>query len=184
MPVQSYFSVVRRYWKLLAAITLIPTVIAVIMVLFVIPPLYEGKTTVIVPLMRASSLLRQSLSNLDVPMSGMANVLEAAPTVYNYIAIIESRSLAQKVYDYLLNEKGIDLLPTYPKIARDPDIPTREEKLLALAGRMQKRVQVDDSNRGVAEVTYRHTDPLIAAEVANAYVSQTLAFLNDLNHST
>jgi polysaccharide biosynthesis transport protein len=183
MPTYSYFSVVKRRLKSLLAVTFIPTILAVILVQWVITPIFEGKTTVIFPLQRASSFMRRSLSEMDLPISGMSSLLDTSPTMYNHIAIIESRTLALKVNDYLKTEKNIDLLASYSEIADDPKL-NDEEKLNALAGRMQKRVQVKDADRGTADVTYLHRDPNIAAETANAYVTETLAFLNALNQHT
>ena len=183
MPVQSYFSVVGRRWKVLLAVCLIPTFIAVVLVQWVVKPMYQGKTSVIFPLKRASTFMRRSLSEMDIPVSGMASLLDTTATLYNHIAIIESRTLALRVYKYLRSEKNVDLLASYKKIAEDPKL-NDEEKLLALAGRMQKRVNVDDANRGVALITFLHQDPVIAAETANAYVTETLSYLNEINQAT
>ena len=182
-PVVSYFTVVRRYWKLLSAIALIPTIIMAIIAMFVMTPVYQGKTSIILPLQRSSSLLRRSLSDLNVPISSMSSLLDTSPTLYNHIAIIESRNLAIRVYNYMLNEKGIDLVETYPDIARKTNL-TQDEKVLKLSGRLRKKVKIDDTDRGLGVITFLHTDPVIAAEVANAYVNQTLVFLNDVNRAT
>ncbi len=182
-PPQSYFSVVIRYWKLLALITLVPTVASLILVFFILTPVYEGKVSVIFPLQRASSFMRRSLSEMDLPVSGMSRLLESSATLYNHIAIIESRTLARRVYERLKEDEGIDLLATYKDIGRDRDL-TEDEKLRAVYRRMQKRVDVDDRDRGVAIVTFLHTDAAIAADVANTYVGETLAFLNEVNQST
>ncbi len=182
-PVQSYFSVVKRHWKLLAIVTLIPTLLAVILVFLVLTPVYEGKTSVIFPLKQSASFMRRSLSEMDLPISGMSSLLTSTPTLYNHIAIIESRALAIRVYNYLRNEKGIDLLQTYEDILNDPDLDD-DRRLRAVAKRMQKRVDVDDVNRGMAVITFLHTDAVTAAEIANAYVNETLAFLNEINQTT
>jgi len=182
-PARSYFVVLRRYWKLLAAITLIPTIGAVLVIYLVLTPVYEGKASVIFPLGRASSFMRRSLTELDIPISGMTGLLDVTPTLYNHIAIIESRTLAERVYRYLRDEKNIDLMQTYPKLMRDPDL-TDEQRLRRVFKIMQKRVKVDDKDRGLAIISFLHTDAEIAAEVPNAYIQQTLAFLNEVNRST
>lgn len=184
MPVQSYLAVVARHWKLLVVITVIPTIVALILVLFILRPVYEGRASVILPLKRATSFMARSLSQLDIPIAGMSSILDPIGTIYNHIAILESRTLALRVYDYLLKEKNLDILATYPDILKDPDLDTQDKKLVAMAKRMQKRVRVDDADRGLAEVVFLHTDPVIAAEVANAYVTETLNFLNNLQQTT
>jgi polysaccharide biosynthesis transport protein len=183
MPIQSYLSVVGRRWKLLLAFILIPTFIAVVMVQWVVTPVYQGKTSVIFPLKKASTFMRRSLNDMDIPVGGMSSLLDTSATLYNHIAIIESRTLALRVSKYLKTEKNIDLLSTYKKIAEDPDL-NDDEKDLALAAKMQKRVHVEDADRGIAEITFLHSDPNIAAATANAYVNQTLSFLNELNQAT
>jgi uncharacterized protein involved in exopolysaccharide biosynthesis len=180
---QSYFAVVGRRWKLLALISLIPTALSVILVMFIVRPVYEGKTSVVFPLKRSSSFMRQSLSEMDIPVGIMTGIMDTTPTLYNHIAIIESRTLALKVAEYLKSEKDIDLLSTYPDILRNRDYRTDEERMRALAERMQKRVRVDDADRGLAVIIFLHTKPGIAAETANAYVEMTLKYLNELNQT-
>jgi uncharacterized protein involved in exopolysaccharide biosynthesis len=182
-PARSYLTVVFRYWKLLAAITLIPTVLAVTLVFLVLTPVYEGETRIIFPLARASSFVRRSLTEMELPVTGIRSLLETAPTIYNHIVIIESRTLARRVYEYLKSEKNIDLVLTYRGILNDDKL-DEEGRLRAVYGRMQKRVHVDDRERGMAIITFVHTDATVAAEVANAYVSETLGFLNEVNRST
>ncbi|HDS30934.1 MAG TPA: hypothetical protein ENN67_07830, partial [Firmicutes bacterium] len=181
IPPQSYFVVIGRRWKLLAIVTLIPTLLAMILVFFILKPVYEAKASVVFPLKRASSFMRQSLAEMDIPVGIMAGIMDTTPTIYNHIVIIESRTLALRVADYLKNEKNIDLLSTYPDIIASRDYTTDEERRRALAERMQKRVRVDDPERGLAVVIYLHSDPKIAAETSNAYVAVTLSFLNELN---
>jgi uncharacterized protein involved in exopolysaccharide biosynthesis len=113
----------------------------------------------------------------------MSGILESTPTVYNHIAIIESRTVALRVYNYLKQSRGIDLLDTYDDIAKDPSLDTEELRLNAVAGRMQKRVHVNDADRGMAEITFRHTDREIAAATCSAYVTETIDFISDLNKS-
>jgi len=181
-PAQSYFSVVGKYWKSLTLITIIPTIIVVLLVFLVLTPLYKGKCSVIFPLKSASSFMRASLTELDIPVSGMSQLLNTQPTLYNHIAIIESRTLAERVYNYMLSEHGVDLLPTYPKIAESDR--SEEQKMQRLFTQLKKKVDVDDSDRGMAVVTFIHKDAEISAMVANAYVTETLAFLNEVNQST
>ncbi|MCX6646722.1 MAG: Wzz/FepE/Etk N-terminal domain-containing protein [bacterium] len=182
-PVQSYFTVIRRHWILLAAITLIPTLVAVVLVFFILKPVYEGTTKLIFPLQAASSFMRRSLSEMDMSFVGMSRLLDSSSAVYNHVAILESRTIAVRVYNYIKDEKGIDLAETYPEIMRGRDL-TEEERTEKVAELMQKRIGVYDANRGVAMVSYLHTDPALAAEISNAYVEQTLAFLNELNRNT
>jgi len=184
-PARSYFSVVARHWKLLALITIIPTILAIIMVFFVLTPVYEGKTTVIFPLKQSASFMRRSLSDLDIPISGMSSLLSGSPTLYNHIVIIESRNLAERVYNNLLNEHGIDLIDTYPKIQNSREVRDHPERLMRkIFKKMTKRVDVGDLDRGMAVVKFVHTDPEIATLVANTYISETLAFLNEVNRNT
>jgi uncharacterized protein involved in exopolysaccharide biosynthesis len=182
-PAQSYFLVVARYWKLLAIITLVPTILAVCLIAFVLRPVYRAEASVIFPLRRASTFMRRSLSEMDVPVTSMASIMESTASLYNHIAIIESRTLALRVYETLKQEKALDMMSTYPDIATDPKR-SEGDKRRSLAGRMKKRVHVDDVNRGLAVVSFMHTNPEVAAAVANAYVDETLGFLNDLNRST
>ncbi len=182
--IQSYFGVVQRYWKVLLAVTLIPTLTMVIVLLFFISPVYEGSTSVIFPLGRSSSFMRRTLAEMDIPVSGMAGLLDSSPTLYNHIAIIESRTLALRVNDFLQENEGIDLFQTFPKLVRDDELDTVEDQRRALAKRMMRNVVVDDLDRGMAVVKFAHTDPEIAALVANTYVTETLAFLNEINQIT
>lgn len=182
-PVQSYLLVVKRHWKLLAVITLIPTAIALVLVFFIFTPVYKGTTNVIFPLQTATSFMRRSLSEMDLTYVGFSRLLDTTGTIYNHIAILESRTLALRVYNYLKEEKGIDLTTTYPELWQKREI-TDEERVQKLTRIMQKRISVYDTNRGIAEVSFMHTDPALAADVANAYVEQTLAFLNELNRNT
>jgi len=182
-PVQSYLGVVQRRWKLLLAITLIPTVVMIFLVYFVLTPVYEGKTSVIFPLKSSTSFMRRALTEMDIPVSGMQNLLTNIPSLYNHIAIIESRTLAERVYYYLLNEKDIDLLQTYDKILHDRKLDD-EHRMRAVFKLMQKRVRVDDKDRGMAVITFVHTDPVIAAETSIAYVNETLAFLAEVNRNS
>jgi len=184
-PARSYFSVVARHWKLLALITLIPTILAVITVFFILKPVYEGKITVIFPLKQSASFMRRSLSELDIPISGMSGLLSSSPTLYNHIVIIESRNLAIRVYNYLKNEHNIDMLDYYDDLKRDPEVRGDPERLMQkVYKRMQKRVDVGDLDRGMATVSFAHTNAEVAAITANAYISETLVFLNEVNRET
>ena len=181
-PVQSYFTVIRRQWKLLAAITLIPTVLALVLVFFFLTPVYEGTTRVIFPLQTASSFMRRSLSELDLTYVGMSRLLDSSSAIYNHIAILESRTLALRVIDAIKDEQGVDLATTYPELWKKEI--SDEVRLQKLAALMQKRISVYDTNRGVASITFLHTNPALAADISNAYVDQTLKFLNELNRNT
>lgn len=161
---------------------MIPTLLMVILVFFVLIPVYEGKTTIIFPLKTASSFMRRSLSEMDIPLMGMSRLLDTSTTLYNHIAILESRTLALQVNNFLKTEKGIDLLSTYPELRKKKDL-TDEELLYKLAKIMQDRVQVSDTNRGMATISFLHTDPRIASETSTAYVMETLRFLNELNRN-
>jgi len=181
----SYFSIVARHWKLLALITLIPTILAIIAVFFILKPVYEGKTSVIFPLKQSASFMRRSLSDLDIPVSGMSSLLSASPTLYNHIVIIESRNLAARVYNYLKTEKNVDMLDYYEDIRDDSELKEDPERMMqAVYKRMQKRIEVSDLDRGMATVIFTHANPEIAAIVANSYITETLDFLNEVNKNT
>ncbi len=181
---QSYFAVVGRRWKPLAIICLVPTILAVILVMFILKPVFEARASVVFPLKRSSSFMRRSLQEMDIPVGIMSGIMDSSPTLYNHISIIESRSLAMRVNQYLLDEKDIDMLATYPDILDDPEYETDEERLRALAERMQKRIRVEDADRGLAEIVFLHNRPRVATEVANGYVTMTLRFLNEINQSS
>jgi uncharacterized protein involved in exopolysaccharide biosynthesis len=113
----------------------------------------------------------------------MASIFDTEPTLYNHIVIMESRNMAMRVRQYLIDNAGFDILDTYRDI-KNKDVDSEDDRLRKLTERMMKRVNVEDSDRGAAKIQFLHHDPDIAAQVVNAYIQTTLDYLNEINHDT
>jgi uncharacterized protein involved in exopolysaccharide biosynthesis/Mrp family chromosome partitioning ATPase len=170
----------RDYWSILLhrrifvlSIFCAVPLIAVIVV-FLLPKIYQGKTTLL-PLVKPAMGMPGALSELtgSLPFGSFGS---NNPTEH-ILAILNSRTLAEDVIE------SLNLLPqlfptqwdTNKQQWQVADPPTMYNAVRLLRERVSI---VSDTQTGVVSITAEHTDPKLAAAIANQYIYALQRILN------
>ncbi len=172
--VAAVLKVVGRRWLLIAVIVLAAMIITFLINYFVLERTYEAGVKIIYPLKRGSGFIKSNLGALDIPIRGFQTLLETEPTIYNHIAIIESRTVREMVVDEL------DLTNYYKKLKGKDE----EEKRIRAVRRLGHATTVNDSIKGAVIVNVKDRDAAMAAKVANTIVDKTTQYLVELYQET
>ena len=124
---------------------------------FLLPPVYEARSTVLI------KLGREYLSNPEMGNTRAMLSLEQQEVLNSEIQILNNRELIEKVVTLLKVET------LYPKLAKKPTskISPREASIL----QVEKDLTVSGVKKSnVIEVSFRHEDPRVAAKVVNLLV--------------
>lgn len=160
LPLSHYFWILRRrLWKLIAFVAAV--VLATAIVSLRLTPVYESVATLYVDRQEAKGVVGQ-----DAQVTGYSN-LDAESFLASQIRMVQSDSVVRPVaqkFDLLEREKQI----------RDPaDAPRAKDAPIVL-----KQLRVTrPPNTYLLQVSYRSTDPQLAADVANgvavSYIEHT-----------
>ena len=167
IDLREYVAVVRKHYKLIIKITLGFTILA-LLVSFVLPSVYEGKTTILI---RNSSSSSSSLSQY----SGLASLVGvklpgAAVTSDDLIDVLQSNSVAEKVLD------DLDL------VHRIKGWDSTNLERQQLVDRVKKMIRKPKKPNGsVMEFIASANDAQLAADLANEYVIALSYYWNILN---
>jgi len=172
--ISTVLNVVGKRWLLISIIVLGVMVVSVIINYFFLPRAYEAKVKFIYPLKRGAGFIKANLGALDIPIRGFESILEAEPTVYNHIAIIQSRTVSEMVVDKL------DLTNYYENLRG----PKPEDKRRQAARFLRMRMTINDSIKGAVVISIRDRSPRMAADMANAVVDATSDYLTELYQET
>lgn len=160
IDLRQYIAVLKKWRGVIAMITLCAVATAAILSFFVLPPVYETKTVVMVA-QPVSSPEKASGAREDNSLESVINRLASIPlmTMNTYVAQVKDYNLMQRVID-ALGEKGEGLAP--------------RGLLSAVEAKALK-----DTN--LIEITVRHTDPVLAADIANTLRQEFLAYVSKNN---
>ncbi|MEW6048458.1 MAG: Wzz/FepE/Etk N-terminal domain-containing protein [Bacillota bacterium] len=152
--------VLRKWAWVIALITVVAVISAAVLSYFVLDPVYEAQVTLMVtqalPTTQPGGQPLQG-QGLDQLMSVLARLPQM--TLNTYVGQLTSESLMQRVLDAL-------------------DLDRQGYTARSLAGLVQAK-NIKDTN--LIQVTVSHTDPHLAAEIANAVSRQFVEFVSEQN---
>lgn len=157
IDLRQIFAVLKKWRKIIIAITLLAVLTSGIMSYFVIDPVYEANSMLIVTMPGTANQQTAETDDLE----SVINTVSRMPlmTMNTYVGQLTSDTMCQRVLERLgLAEKGYT---------------TRN-----LAG-MIKAEAAKDSN--IIMLKVQHTNPRLAADVANALGEEYLAYLSERN---
>lgn len=158
IDLRQVFGVLKKWRKVIIAITLLALLTSGIMSYFVISPVYEANSMLIVTMPDTAN--QRAAAETD-DLESVINTVSRMPlmTMNTYVGQLTSDTMYQRVLESLgLGEK---------------DYTTRN-----LAG-MVKAEAAKDSN--IIMLKVQHTNPRLAADVANALGEEYLAYLSERN---
>lgn len=156
-------------WKYtIISVTLICMFLSGIVSLFFIDPVYEA-TAMVAPA-SASTLANQNNISYLVTGDDFDRITDSKKISDSLDSIIKLTQVDVSRYTALLTSNHI-LWCTIKEL----DLKTTPAKL---KGQIRVETNKDD---GVSQVTVSHTDPAMAAQIANTLINQTAAYLKDLN---
>lgn len=150
IDLRQYLEVLIRRWKWIVALTLIPALVAAAISFFVLQPTYEAKALVLITGPRY--LLR-----FDPRVETISDIATAYKA---YPSLATSDDLLKQVLDIL-----------------DPPLPGNEGSLQALRGKVSASTGADPS---LLELKATNGVPQQAAQVANTWAGQYVAYVNEL----
>ncbi|HCF70882.1 MAG TPA: hypothetical protein DER33_04715 [Syntrophomonas sp.] len=153
----AFLKVLKKRFGLIAAITLFFAVVGAALSYFVLPPVYEAKTTI---------LVTQATQHLQAPnqKDDFSTILQSVAripvlTMSTYVEQVKSEILLQRVIKRLnLGEQGVTVR--------------------SLAARVNVSVGRDSN---FIEVSVRDRDPNLAVEITSAIAGEYLLFMNEKN---
>lgn len=173
--VSTLVRVVGKRWLLIAIIGLVSMIITFCINFFLVEPTFQAQAKIIYPLKRGAGFIKSNLGALDIPMKGFHTILDVEPTIYNHVAILESRSVREKVVDKL------NLVEHYGKLLKSKD----ENKKRRGAVKLLKRaMSINDAVKGAVVIRVKDHDPVKAAEMANELIYATEEKLTELYNET
>ena len=158
-----YWRVIRKRWKVIAAVFLTSVVAAAVFSLLKIP-IYQAKTTI----MRIESWEGWASAALR-KLGSIPFVHGMAPSIYadKLVAVLESRTMAEDVI------QALDLMKVFFEEPWD--------KPLTLQDAVRSLIGITDitENKGLINISVEYKDPKNAADIANQYTVELQAFLTE-----
>jgi capsular polysaccharide biosynthesis protein len=156
-------------WKYtIISVTLICMFLSGIVSLFFIDPVYEA-TAMVAPA-SASTLANQNNISYLVTGDDFDRITDSKKISDSLDSIIKLTQVDVSRYTALMTSNHI-----LWRTIKELDLKTTPAKL-----KEQIRVETNKDD-GVSQVTVSHTDPAMAAQIANTLINQTAAYLKDLN---
>ncbi len=152
-----YLKILKKRRVLIALITLLAVLTSGILSFFVLPPVYEAKTLLLVT---QATDKQQMISQRD-DLDSIVNTISRIPvlTMNTYVGQAKSEALLQRVIDKL-------------------DLAERDYTTRNLAQQINATA-AKDSN--LIEVTVNNTDPALAADIANTLSQEFLELISEKN---
>jgi len=160
IDLRQIFEVLKKWRRVIIIITLLAVFTSAIMSYYVIDPVYEARSMLLVTMPAANQQQSVSLQNQD-NLESVINTMSRLPlmSMNTYVSQLTSDTMYQRVVDRLeLDEQGYT--------AKN------------LAGMVKAEV-AKDSN--IIELKVQHTDPRLAADVTNALGEVYLEYLSERN---
>ncbi len=159
IDLRQIFEVLKKWQRVIMIITLLAVFTSAIMSYFVMDPVYEAKSMLLVtmPAANQQSVNLQNQNNLESVINTMSRL--PLMTMNTYVSQLTSDTMYQRVVDRLkLDEQGYT--------AKN------------LAGMVKAEV-AKDSN--IIQLKVQHTDPRLATDVTNALGEEYLKYLSERN---
>lgn len=152
-----YLKVLKKRRALIALVTLLALLTSGILSFFVLPPVYEAKTLLLV----TQATDKQQMVSQQNDLNSIVNTISRIPvlTMNTYVGQVKSEALMQRVIEKL-------------KLAE------RNYTTRSLAQQI-KATAAKDSN--LIEVTVSNTDPGLAADIANTLSREFLELISEKN---
>ncbi|TYO93253.1 GumC family protein [Desulfallas thermosapovorans] len=158
IDLRQIFGVLKKWSKVIVIITLLALLTSAVMSYFVMDPVYEARSMLLVTMPVGNQPASLQSGN---DLESVINTISRLPlmTMNTYVSQLTSDTMYQRVVDKLnLDEQGY--------------------KAKNLAGMVKAEV-AKDSN--IIELRVQHTDPRLAADVANALGEVYLEYLSEKN---
>ncbi|MBI1920749.1 MAG: lipopolysaccharide biosynthesis protein [Geobacter sp.] len=153
---RDFLSVLFRY-KLTVVIVLVAIVITVTLISFLLPPVYEAKSTILV------KFGREYINRPEVGDSRPLMSLNQEEVINSEIQILTNHDLIAKVIT------TITIAKIYPELAKQP--PSKMAPLETAVLEFEKKLTVEGVRKSnVIRISFRHEDPQISAMAVNLLV--------------
>lgn len=157
ISLRELIEILLKGWKLIAIITVVCVFAAGVFSFFIIEPTYEATTTLM------ASFATEKIVNLQKSSDNIEGILDSISsypvmTIQTYKEQIKNPEILQKTID----ELGLD----------------KEEYSLRKLANMIELGTITDTN--LIAVKVKHTDPELAAEIANSVAKNFTAFVSDM----
>jgi len=152
-----YLKTLKKRRVLIAVITLLAVLTSAVLSFFVLPPVYEAKTLLLV----TQATDKQQVTGQQGDLNSIVSTISRIPvlTMNTYVGQAKSEAIMQRVIDELrLAERNY----TAPSLAKQI-----------------KATAAKDSN--LIEVTVSNTDPALAADIANTMSREFLKLISEKN---
>lgn len=146
-----YLKILRKHRMLITLVTVLSVITSGILSFFVLPPVYESKTLLLI----TQAAEKQQAVTGQGDLNSLVNSMSRIPvmTMNTYVGEIKSQALMQRVKDKL--------------------------QLHSSPGSQIKATVAKDSN--LIEVTVNNNDPQLAADIANTLSSEFLELISEKN---
>ncbi len=168
IDLRDIFKTIGKWKYTIISITLICMFLSAIVSLFFIDPVYEA-SAMVAPA-SASTLANQNNISYLVTGDDFDRITDSKKISDSLDSIIKLTQVDVSRYTALLTSNHI-----LWRTIKELDLKTTPTKL---KGQIRVETSKDD---GVSQVTVSHTDPGLAAQIANTLVNQTAAYLKDIN---
>lgn len=160
IDLRELFSVILKWKWMIVMVTIASVVVAGLVSFFVLSPIYESKT-VLMAVTASEKLNYQKVS--DENLEGVVNTISRLPemTLNTYLGQLKNTALMEAV----LKSTGLDKAGYTPNMIQS-----------TIKGNIVK-----DTN--LIEVTVSHTDPVIAALIANTLSEEFVKFISEKNRT-
>ncbi len=175
-----YWNIINKGRWLLITLVFV-TVLATLILSLLMPKIYQARTTIL-PLGQEQSGLSAALS--ASPLAGLGGLPGIQNPTDKLIVVLQSRTVAEEVI------KKLDLLRIFNEEQWDTahadwKDPEKKPMLEDAIKKLQKDViNVSSDRRGVIALTAEWRNPVLASQIANAYVDTLSRFLNEHSINT
>lgn len=152
--------VIKKWWKLIVALTLIAALASTLISFYVLKPVYRASTLLMVTVASETLQINTQQMNRDNQVAGNDTAPMPILTMNTYLGQLKSEVVMKRVVEN----------------TRIPGL-----SIARLMSMMDASI-VEDSNLIVLEVT--NNDPIIAAQIANAIAEQYLKLMDELMFSS
>ena len=163
-----YWRVIKKRWKIIAAIFLTAVVTAAVVSLLM-TPIYQAKAT-IMPIESSGGQVSAALRSLEsLPFVGGMVPSVGGASAGKLVAVLKSRTIAENVI------KGLNLIKVFFEEPRD-EPPTLQDAVRVLTEDM---TEIADDKKGLISIAVEYKDPMAAADIANQYMIALQRFLSE-----
>jgi len=169
-----YYLIIKKHLIFIIATTLLITTLTTIAV-FVIKPTYESEASILIP--KKDNNINSFFSKIgldvtDSPLADMSYLNKDSNNVSDFVSILKSRYLAEKVIKNL-------------KIENHEEIKVKDKKSFqAIIEKFQKKIKIfpPSQTNSVLKIKVRFKDSDLAIKVINRYFYELKKYLEETNY--